>query len=46
MSLHPIIALEHIIEENRDHLLCEFHAMDDALLTTLEPEIERPGFLA
>ena len=29
MSLHPIIALDHIIDEYRDHLLTEFHARED-----------------
>ena len=46
MPLHPIIALDHIIGEYRDHLLTEFHAKDRGLLEALESEIDRPLFLA
>lgn len=46
MPLHPIIALDHIIEEYKDHLLTEFRAKDPKLLEALEREVSRELFLA
>ena len=46
MPLHPIIALDHIIEEYKDHLLTEFRAKDQKLLEALEREVNRDIFLA
>lgn len=46
MSLNPIIALDHVIEEYRDHLQSEFRARDRALRGALETELDRPLFLA
>ncbi len=46
MSLNPIIALDHVIEEYRDHLQSEFRARDRALRQALEAELDRPLFLA
>lgn len=46
MSLHPIKALDHVIEEYRDYLLTEFRAKDPALREALERALEAPGFLA
>ncbi len=46
MPLHPVRALDHVIEEYRDYLLTEFRAKDPALKQALEAEIDRPGFLA
>ena len=44
--LHPIHALNNVIEEYRDYLLTEFHAKDRSLREALERELDRPGFLA
>ena len=46
MSLHPIKALNQIIDEYKDFLLTEFRAKDPKLKESLEREIEKPGFLA
>jgi hypothetical protein len=46
VSLNPIIALDHVIEEYRDHLQSEFRARDRALRQALETELDRPLFLA
>ena len=46
MSLHPITALDHIIDEYRDYLRTEFQAKDIALRQALEDELTRRGFLA
>ena len=46
MSLNPIIALDHVIEEYRDHLQSEFRARDRALRGALQGELVRPLFLA
>jgi hypothetical protein len=46
MPLHPIIALDHILDEYRDHLLTEFRARDNDLLKALEEEVGRDLFLA
>ena len=46
MSLNPIIALDHVIEEYRDHLQSEVRARDRALRGALEGELDRPLFLA
>lgn len=46
MPLHPIIALDHILDEYRDHLLTEFRARDKDLLKALETEVGRDLFLA
>lgn len=44
--LHPIKALEQIVEEYKDFLLTEFRAKDTQLKEALEKELEKPGFLA
>ncbi len=46
MTLHPIKALDHVIEEYRAYLLTEFRAKDPSLRESLERELDRPGFLA
>jgi hypothetical protein len=46
MSLHPIKALNQVIDEYKDFLLTEFRAKDPKLKESLEREIEKPGFLA
>jgi len=46
MSLHPIIALNHVIDEYREYLLSEFRAKDSGLKQALERELDRPLFLA
>lgn len=46
MSLNPILALDHVIAEYRDHLQSEFRARDRALRQALEAELDRPLFLA
>jgi hypothetical protein len=46
MSLHPVRALEHVIDEYRDYLRSEFRAKDPALRQALEAELDRPLFLA
>src|SRR6267378_1373230 len=46
MSLHPIIALSHVIDEYREYLLSEFRAKDPGLKQALERELDRPLFLA
>jgi hypothetical protein len=46
MPLHPSTALDHIIEEHKDHLLSEFRAKDPRLLEALEREVSRDLFLA
>ncbi len=44
--LHPIRALNQVIEEYRDYLRTEFRAKDPGLRAALEAELDRPGFLA
>ena len=46
MTLHPIRALEHVIDEYRDYLRTEFRAKDARLKEALEQELDRPLFLA
>ena len=46
MSLHPIKALDHVLEEYRDYLLTEFRAKDANLWAALERELDAPRFLA
>jgi replicative superfamily II helicase len=46
MSLHPIKALDHVLEEYRDYLLTEFRAKDQNLRAALERELDAPRFLA
>lgn len=46
MSLHPIVALNHVIDEYRDYLLTEFRAKDRALKESLERALDEPQFLA
>jgi hypothetical protein len=46
MSLNPIIVLDHVIEEYRDHLQSEFRARDRSLRLALETELDRPLFLS
>ena len=46
MSLHPIKALEHVIDEYADYLRTEFRAKDSKLRAALKAEIDAPGFLA
>src|SRR3954467_607443 len=46
MTLHPIRALDHVLDEYRDYLWTEFRAKDPALRESLERELDAPGFLA
>ncbi len=46
MALHPIKALDHVIEEYRNYLLTEFRAKDGNLRAALERELDAPRFLA
>ena len=46
MSLHPILALDHVIDEYRDYLRTEFRAKDSQLKEALERELDQPLFLA
>lgn len=46
MSLHPILALDHVIDEYRDYLRTEFRAKDRALRDALERELDQPLFLS
>ncbi len=46
MALHPIKALDHVIEEYRAYLLTEFRAKDANLRAALERELDAPRFLA
>src|SRR5690349_4948280 len=46
MSLHPIVALNHVIEEYRDYLQTEFRAKDRALKEALDSALDEPLFLA
>ena len=46
MTLHPILALDQVIEEYRDYLRTEFRAKDPALKEALERELDQPLFLA
>ncbi|MGA2617380.1 MAG: DEAD/DEAH box helicase [Thermoguttaceae bacterium] len=46
MSLHPIKALDHVIEEYADYLRTEFRAKDPNLRDALERELDARGFLA
>ncbi len=44
--LHPVKALEQIIEEYKDFILTEFRAKDSQLKESLERELVKTGFLA
>ena len=46
MTLHPILALEQVIDEYKDYLRTEFRAKDAALREALERELDRALFLA
>lgn len=46
MAMHPIRALDHVINEYSDYLRTEFRAKDPALRAALERELDAPGFLA
>jgi len=46
MSLHPIKALDHVIEEYADYLRAEFRAKDPNLRAALESDLDARGFLA
>ncbi len=46
MPLHPIKALDHVIEEYADYLRTEFRAKDLKLRAALEAELDAPRFLA
>lgn len=46
MSLHPILALDHVLEEYSSYLRTEFRAKDPELKRALERELDRPLFLA
>jgi hypothetical protein len=46
MSLHPIKALDHVLDEYRDYLQTEFRAKDANLRAALARELDAPGFLA
>jgi hypothetical protein len=46
MALHPIKALDHVLEEYRDYLRTEFRAKDTNLRAALDRELDAPGFLA
>ena len=46
MPLHPIRALDRVVEEFKDYLRTEFRAKDPGLRAALEAELDRPGFLA
>ena len=46
MSLHPILALNHVIDEYRDYLRTEFRAKDPGLREALEQALDEPLFLA
>ena len=46
MALHPIKALDHVIDEYADYLRTEFRAKDPKLREALERELDAPRFLA
>jgi hypothetical protein len=46
MALHPILALNHVIDEYRDYLRTEFRAKDPGLRQALEQALDEPLFLA
>ncbi len=46
MSLHPIQAVEQVIDAYRSYLLTEFRARDKKLREALEQELQNPLFLA
>jgi len=46
VSLHPIKALDHVIDEYPDYLRTEFRAKDPKLRAALEAELDARGFLA
>lgn len=46
MTLHPILALDQVIDEYRSYLQSEFRAKDPALNAALEAELDQPRFLA
>jgi len=46
LTLHPIQALQDVINEYKDYLLTEFRAKDPQLKADLETALERPLFLS
>jgi hypothetical protein len=46
MSLQPIRALEHVLDEYRGYLMTEFRAKNAKLRAALERELDAPPFLA
>ncbi len=46
MSLHPIKALDHVIDEYADYLRTEFLARDPRLREALDQELDAPRFLS
>jgi ATP-dependent helicase YprA (DUF1998 family) len=46
LDLHPIAALDHVIDSYRDFLQTEFRAKDEHLREALEQALDRRGFLA
>jgi replicative superfamily II helicase len=46
MTLHPILALDHVIDEYRDYLQTEFRAKDLGLQAALQQALDEPLFLA
>ncbi|NLE60942.1 MAG: DEAD/DEAH box helicase, partial [Planctomycetes bacterium] len=46
MTLHPIKALDHVIDEYADYLRTEFQAKDPKLREALARELDSAGFLA
>jgi Lhr-like helicase len=46
VSLHPILAVNQVIDEYRDYLLTEFRAKDSGLRQSLEQALDQPLFLA
>lgn len=46
MSLHPIRALNQVLDEYSDYLRTEFRAKDPALRAALQRELDASGFLA
>ena len=41
MTLHPILALDHVIDEYRDYLRTEFRAKDPGLREALEQALDQ-----
>ena len=46
MSLHPILAIDHVLDEYADYLRIEFRAKNPLLCETLIRELAAPRFLA